>query len=227
MVVLLNLAWIAMVTVPAALAKLAVAPGWVPALLALAGFVPANAALWYATRQIAREDDPDWRDLVIGIKRHSGLSLHVTLVWLLGVGLLAINYWFYYGRAVATNYPVLYAVVGFWCIALGYFLMVTLFMYPFSLEQQVGAWRALHKSWLLTADNPGMTFWLAIVFGVWTLLATGPLTGRVSFLSGISVMILVFGYVSVIAVAAQVAFSELMRKYQEGERSEQNQVAKE
>jgi hypothetical protein len=222
MVVLSNLVWMAVVTLPPATARLLGAQGWVLVMLALSLLVPANASLWYVARQIAREDDPGWRDLVTGIRQYCGLSLRVTALWLLGVGLFTINIWFY--QFHGARYPMLHTVAVFWCFALAYFLLVMLFSFPFVLEQRIGAWSALRKSWLLTADTPAFTGLFALALAAWSLCTFGPVIGRVPFLLGVSVMVLVFGYLSAIAVTAQVAFIELMRRYEEAVSGESKQT---
>jgi uncharacterized membrane protein YesL len=177
------------------------------------GWAAANAALWYVAHRIATRQDLALGDLAVGMRTHFRVSLGLVGIQASGIVLLAANVGFYLGPMARHVWaPPLAAL---WLCALVYFLMVMLYAYPFAITQGVGAWAALRKSALVTADNPGFTLLMGAVVAAWTLLVLGLLAVRSTLATGFAALILATCFAAAIAVLASVALAALLPKYQD------------
>lgn len=218
LVVTTNLLWVAAggLAITAAYGAMRVAgpAGALAAIpIALVGWAAANAGMWYVAHRIATRQDVAPADIFIGVRTHFKASLGLVGIHMAGIILLAFNAWFY--AALVEKHPWVLPMSVLWLCALGYFLTLMLYTYPFVMTQRVGAWAALKKSALVAADNPGFTLMLGVVAGAWALLGAVPVWSRSMLPTGFAVLILATCYAAAVALLASHALAALLKKYQD------------
>jgi len=208
-----SLAWSLLVPTLGALAVAASSRSLLGLLLVVpfaAGTAAAQAAVWYAGYRLATGTSQGPRDLPQGVICCFLPSLGVTLVLLAALLLLAANLLFY--GSLGGWAAVMVAV--FLVYAALFLLAVYLYAYAFIVQQGAGTRLALYRAALVALDNPLFTGELVLAQLVLWAFALLPLVLALPFLSGLSVLWLLFAAAGSSALLSNEALREVMRKYQ-------------
>jgi len=197
---------LALITV-SALARSALGVALVP--VAVAGLAAAHAMIFGAGARIATGRTEGAADLWPGLARFWPY-LGVTATLLAALVLLAVNALFYSQQA-GWVWTVVMVLLGYGMLLV---LAVGWYALPAAAQQELGTRKALYRAVLLALDNPLFTLAMLVAQVASWLFALLPLLLRVPFISGLSVLWLLFGAAGSWAVLANEALVEVMRKYE-------------
>jgi hypothetical protein len=188
-------------------------PGWwgplTAALVSLFTSAAANAGIFYLAGRIAAREPASLLDLAKGVAEFFWRSLGLTaLVGGVG-GVVLVNAVFYLTRGSRIA-----GVIGFVCLYLvALWCMVSLYAYPLLVARRQRPVTAFRNSAALAMDNMGFTLQCAaFALGVTTVVAV-PVLLRMPYLVGLSALIALFLYAGFLALLANHALLELLKKY--------------
>jgi len=154
---------------------------------------------------ISEEREPEWREIITGLKTHYTPLIKVTAFYVCLLELLAMNIIFYIKPSV-TSHAIKFLgsiIAGLCAWIFLYLLMMMLYAYPLSVHQKVGMKKIFIRSFLLTTDNLGAS----ILTGI---LALG-LCGLGLITRGVAVFLLV---PALTACLANSLYVNVMEKYE-------------
>jgi len=217
--VAVNVIWVILLGLPLGLlGRLALNPavavgGLLTTVLTLAA---GNAMLFRLANRMAH-GDVSLRDFRDALARYSAGSLALVLVLLAILALGAFNVYFYLQVVSGPWWRVIGVVWGYVVVM---FALAMLYCYPLLVEQGCGPLTAMKRSVLLTLDNPGYTLGVAGALVLWTFVAVLPALLAIPVLVGLSALVLCFVEAGFVALVANNALLELLRKYQRSERQD-------
>lgn len=213
-----NVGWVVLAGLPAGLlGRLTLGPavltsGAIATLLTVAA---GNAVLFRVANRMAHGDLAltDLRtalpELFVG-----SLVLLLVIVGILCVG--AFNVYFYF-KIVSGQWWRIIGIV--WGYVMLMFMIAMLYCYPLLTEQRSGPFRAIKRSLLLFLDNPGFTLGMAGAITLWTIVVLVPVVAALPVVVGLSALVLCFVQAGLVALVANNALLELLRKYETMERA--------
>jgi hypothetical protein len=135
---------------------------------------PSNAGIQFVTHEAADVTTVFWRDQLDGLRRYGLQALKVWVVALAMTILLAGNAVFY----ARLGFPGSRVVAAVWLLALLFWLMIHLYVYPLLMRQEVHGILLLYRNAaLMTLARPIFTISLTLVW--WLVLFATTLTGFV------------------------------------------------
>jgi uncharacterized membrane protein YesL len=213
-----NVIWVIFFGLPAsALGRLAANPGLLACVLGVtvASVSAGNAILFHVTNGIAHGEIAP-RDFIAAVTEFflRSLLLTVFLTVILAVG--AFNVYFYFRIVSGPGWRVVGIVWGYIILM---FAIAMLYCYPLLVEQRCGLFRAIKRSILLFLDNPGYTLGVAGALALWTIAVLVPILAALPVVIGLSALVLCFVQAGFVALVANNALLELLRKYESGEKT--------
>ena len=163
---------------------------------------------------ITEEREPEWREVITGLKTHYAPLLKVTAFFVCLLELLAVNIIFYIKPSASSHaVKLLGSIIAGLCVWIFlYLLVMMLYAYPLTVHQRVGMKKIFIRSFLLTMDNLGAS----ILTGI---LALG-LCGLGLITRGVAVFLLI---PALTACLANSLFVNVMEKYELKEAAQKEQ----
>jgi uncharacterized membrane protein YesL len=214
-----NVIWVILLGLPVSLvsllgrAALHPAAGAAAAGMTLCTLAAGNAVLFHVTNRIAH-GEASARDLLSALARHFAPSLALLLIVGAVVGLGALNVYFY----VRVLSGMWWRVIGImWAYLALMFLLAMTYSYPLLVHQRRGALNAMKRSALLFVDNAVYTLGLVGALVALTIAVMVPVVTALPVLVGLSALVLCFIEAGFVALAANNALLDLLRKYEQSE----------
>jgi len=208
-----NVVWVILLGLPLSLlGRLAMKPPGFASGLALTVMTlsAGNAMLFGVTNRIARGDVSlgDFRAAVADYALPS-LALLVLLIGVFGLGVFNV---YFYLKVLSGPW---WRIIGIiWGYAAAMAALAIFYCYPVLVEQRCGPLTAIKRSTLLFLDNPRYTFSIAGALLLWTVLVILPVLAGLRIVVGLSALVLCFVEAGLVALVANNALLELLRKYE-------------
>ena len=156
------------------------------------------AAVHHRMNAIVKGEDTVMGDLWGGFKRYFLRGAVLTVLAVLGFGILFFNIWF------SQNYPskLFLVLSGFWIWGIVLWYAIHQFVLPFVVNQNAGVFKALKKAALIVLDNP----WPSFLLMLFSLIVTA--------LSVLFAAPLLIFLASFLALLQNCFYHELMVKYE-------------
>ncbi len=103
-----------------------------PLLITLLLLGPATAGSFYITNRLVNYEQVRIRDFFIGIKEHFLPSLGISLVWIIMLVVIAVDFNFF----LTSQYKILNLLSAFWIYVLIFLAMVTIYILPLLIEYE-------------------------------------------------------------------------------------------
>jgi uncharacterized membrane protein YesL len=212
-----NVIWVILLGLPLTLlGRVAIKPVGFACGLALTAIAVSagNAIVFHVTNRMAR-GDISLRDFKGAVADHflSSMALLAILLGVVGLGIFNV---YFYVKVLSGPWWRLIGII--WGYVIVMLALAMLYSYPLLVEQRCGALKAVKRSALLFLDNPRYTLGIAGALLLWTLLVILPVLAGVRILVGLSALVLCFIEAGLVALVANNALLELLRKYDRTEK---------
>jgi hypothetical protein len=205
-----NVIWVILLGLPVSLVSLLGRAALHPAAGAAAA---GMTVLLHVTNRIAH-GEASARDLLSALARHFAPSLALLLIVGAVAGLGALNVYFYVRMLSGMWWRVIGITWGYLALM---FLLAMTYSYPLLVHQRRGALNAMKRSALLFVDNAVYTLGLVGALVALTIAVLVPVVTALPVLVGLSALVLCFIEAGFVALAANNALLDLLRKYERSE----------